>query len=302
MKNKIKVSIIILTRNADYFIKRLMISVFAQDYIGKYEVIVIDSSSEDKTIEIVKKYPARIVTINPKDFGHGKTRNLGAKIAKGEYLVFLTHDAIPRNKKWLSELVKDLKKKNIAGVFGRQIARAEAVPMEKFFYFKMYGDKTHLWSKNNIQYDEVVFSNANSAIKRSFLLKYPFPEDILMSEDREWGLAMIEKGYNILYQSSAMVTHSHDTRTVALFKRYFDFGVSHSEIGNTTNKSSFVGKGASVYLDELRYLVSKGKIVWIPSAFLYNLTKLSGLIAGKNQRYIPKFIKLKISGYKRYWQ
>jgi rhamnosyltransferase len=262
---------------------------------------VIDSSSEDNTVNTAKKYSAKVITINPKDFGHGKTRNLGARIAKGGNLVFLTHDAVPRNRKWLSEIVKDLNKKNIAGIFGRQIARNNAVPMEKFFYLKMYGDKRILWNKNNIQYDEIVFSNANSAVKKSFLLKHPFPEDILMSEDREWALSMIDKGYDILYQPSAMVIHSHDTGILNLFKRYFDFGVSHSEIGNTKNKSNFVRKGASVFLAELKYLVSEKKIVWIPRAFLYNFIKFSGLIAGKNQKYIPKPIKLKLSGYRGYW-
>lgn len=302
MKNTVDVSIIIITRNAGNLFKSVMTNVFVQDYAGKYEVIIVDSTSNDNTINIAKKYSAKIITINPKEFGHGKTRNLGAKIAKGKYLVFLTHDAVPRNKKWLGEIVKDLNKKNIAGIFGRQIARSYAVPMEKFFYFKMYGDKSLLWNKKNIQFDEIIFSNANSAVKRSFLLKHPFPQDILMSEDREWALSMIKKGYDILYQPSAMVTHSHDTGTLNLFKRYFDFGVSHSEIGNKKNKSNFVGKGASVFLEELKYLIVEGKMIWIPRAFLYNFTKFSGLIAGKNQKYIPKSIKLKLSGYKGYWQ
>lgn len=302
MKNNINISIIILTRNAGNLFKKVMANVYSQDYKENFEVLVIDSSSEDNTVNIARKYPAKIITINPKDFGHGKTRNLGAKKARGKYLVFLTHDAVPRNKHWLGEIVKDLDKKNIAGIFGRQIARANAVPMEKFFYFKMYRGKSFLWNKRNIQYDETIFSNANSAVRKSFLLKHPFPEDILMSEDREWALKMIDKGYDILYQSSALVTHSHDTRTINLFKRYFDFGVSHSEIGNTTNKSSFVGKGASVFLDELKYLISEGKAIWIPRAVLYNFTKFFGLMAGKNQKYIPKYIKLKLSGYGGYWK
>jgi rhamnosyltransferase len=302
MKYNVDTSIIICTRNAGDLFKKVMAGVFNQDYAGNYEVIVIDSSSEDNTDKIAKKYPAKVIIIKPEDFGHGKTRNYGARIARGENLVFLTHDAVPRNRKWLSEIVKDLNKRNIAGIFGRQIARDHAVPMEKFFYFKMYGEKSILWNKKNIQYDEIIFSNANSAIKRSFLLKNPFPEDILMSEDREWALNMIDQGYSILYQSSATVTHSHDTRSVNLFKRYFDFGVSHSEIGNSKNKSNFVGKGMSVFIDELKYLIAERKILWIPRAFFYNFTKFAGLMAGKNQKYIPKPIKLTLSGYKGYWQ
>ena len=80
-------------------------------------------------------------------------------------------------------------------------------------------------------------------------------------------LTMIDKGFNILYQPLAIVNHSHDTSTINLFKRYFDFGVSHSGMGNAKNKSKFVGKGFSIFMDELKYLIVKGQITWIPKAF-----------------------------------
>ena len=212
---KIDVSIIILTRNAGTLFKDVLTNVFKQDYEG-YEVIVIDSSSDDNTVNIAKQFPVKIIVIDPKGFGHGKTRNFGAKIAKGKFLVFLTQDAVPRNISWLTELIKDLNDKKIAGVYGRQIARDDAVPMEKFFYFKMYHDKKIVWNKNNIKYDEIIFSNANSAVRKNFLLENPFPENILMSEDMEWALTMIDKGFNILYQPLAIVNHSHDTSTINL--------------------------------------------------------------------------------------
>lgn len=301
MAKKIDVSIIILARNAGTIFKDVLTNVFKQDYEG-YEVIVIDSSSGNNTINIAKQFPVKIIVIDPKDFGHGKTRNFGAKIAKGKFLVFLTQDAVPRNNSWLTELIKDLNDKKIAGVYGRQIARDDAVHMEKFFYFKMYHDKKIVWNKNNIKYDEIIFSNANSAVRKNFLLENPFPESILMSEDMEWALTMIDKGFNILYQPLAIVNHSHDTSTINLFKRYFDFGVSHSEIGNAKNKSKFVGKGFSIFMDELKYLIVKGQITWIPKAFLYYFAKFSGLILGRNHKYIPKVLKIRLSGYSRYWK
>ncbi len=301
MAKKIGVSIIILTRNAGTLFKNVLTNVFKQDY-KEYEVIVIDSSSEDNTINIAKQFPVKIIVIDPKDFGHGKTRNFGAKIAKGKFLVFLTQDAVPRDNSWLTELIKDLNDKKIAGVYGRQIARDDAIPMEKFFYFKMYHDKKIIWNKNNIKYDEIIFSNTNSAVRKKFLLEDPFTEKILMSEDMEWALTMIDKGFNILYQPLAIVNHSHDTSTINLFKRYFDFGVSHSEIGNARNKSKFVGKGFSIFMDTLKYLIIKDQITWIPKAFLYYFAKFSGLILGRNYKHIPKVLKIRLSGYREYWK
>ena len=301
MAKKIDVSIIILTRNAGTLFKNVLTNVFKQDYEG-YEVIVMDSSSDNSTISIAKQFPVKIIAIDPKDDGYGKTRNIGAKIAKGKFLVSLSADAVPRNNSWLTELIKGLNDKKIAGVYGRQIARDDAGPMEKFFYFKMYHDKKIVWNKNNIKYNEVIFSNANSAIRKKFLLENPFSEKILMSEDMEWALTMIGKGFNILYQPLAVVNHSHNTSTINLFKRYFDFGVSYSEIGNVKNKSKFAGKGFSMFMDELKYLIVKGQITWIPKAFLYYFAKFSGLILGRNHKYIPKVLKIRLSGHRGYWK
>lgn len=301
MAKKIDVSIIILTRNGGTLFKKVLTNVFKQDYEG-YEVIVMDSSSDNNTINIAMQFPVKIIAIDPKDDGYGKTRNFGAKIAKGKFLVYLSADAIPRNNNWLTELIKDLNDKKNAGVYGRQIARDNAVPMEKFFYFKMYHDKKIVWNKNNLKYNEIIFSNANSAIRKKSLLENPFSEKILMSEDTEWALKMIDKGFNILYQPLAIVNHSHDKSSINLFKRYFDFGVSFSEIGNVKNKSKFVGKGFSMFMDELKYLIVKGQITWIPKAFLYYFVKFSGLILGKNHKYIPKVLRIRLGDHGEYWE
>ena len=294
-------SIIILTRNAGTLLKNVLTNVFKQDY-EECEVIVIDSSSDDNTMNIAKQFPVKMIVIDPKDFGHGKTRNFGARIAKGKILVFLTQDAVPKNNRWLVELIKEINDKKIAGVYGRQIAWDDAIPMEKFFYSKMYHDKKIVWNKKNMKYDEIIFSNANSAIRKSLLLENPFPENILMSEDMDWALTMIDKGFNILYQPLAIVNRSHNPSTMSLFKRYFNFGISHSEMGKEKNKSKFVGRGFSLFVDQLNYLIVKGQSAWIPKAFLYYFAKFSALILGRNHKYIPKALKIRLSGYRGYWK
>ena len=100
----------------------------------------------------------------------------------------------------------------------------------------------------------------------------------------------------------AIVNHSHDTSTINLFKRYFDFGVSLSEIVIARNKSKFVGKGFSIFMEELKYLIVKGQIIWMPRALLYYFAKFSGLILGRNHKYIPRMVKINLSQYRSYWK
>jgi len=299
MSNKAQVSIVVLTRNAQKYLDQLLKGVYKQTY-KDFEILVIDSKSSDRTIDIIKKYPVKLISIDPKDFGHGKTRNYGARLANGKIVVYLTHDAIPRNTAWLTEIIKPLENNKVAGVFARQIARNNAIPMEKFFYYQMYPKTKRIWTKNNLKLDEIIFSNASSAVKKHFILSNPFPEDILMSEDREWGINMVNKGYEIHYEPKAIVTHSHNTKPKQLFQRYFDFGISHENIDDKAKTKSFLNKGLRLYIYEFKYLITKGYIQWLPYSIIYNSAKFFGLFLGKYHNIIPVYIKVRISGYGRY--
>ena len=60
------------------------------------EILAIDSGSRDRTLAILESHAVRVIRIPPQEFGHGKTRNLAAAQAQGDYLVFLTQDADSR--------------------------------------------------------------------------------------------------------------------------------------------------------------------------------------------------------------
>ena len=73
----------------------------------------------------------RVIRIPPQEFGHGKTRNLAAAYAHGDYLVFLTQDVTPANADWLASLLAPLlAEPSIAGAYSRQLPRPHCHPME----------------------------------------------------------------------------------------------------------------------------------------------------------------------------
>lgn len=88
------VSIIIPTKMAG-IIRTSFKEIFEQKTRYEYEVICVDSGSSDNTIEIIKKFPCRLYQILPEEFGHGKTRNYGASKGTGEFIIFITQDALP---------------------------------------------------------------------------------------------------------------------------------------------------------------------------------------------------------------
>ncbi len=84
------VSITIPTYNSEKTLEKTLKTVKEQTY-KKIEILIIDGYSKDKTIEIAKKYKAKIF------FSKGKlleARILGAKKSKGEYILLLDSDQI----------------------------------------------------------------------------------------------------------------------------------------------------------------------------------------------------------------
>lgn len=303
-KHRVKVSIIIPTKNASSEFDIVLKRIFEQNFNKKFEVIIIDSGSTDETIEIAKKYPVRLIQIKPKEFGHGKTRNYGAELSKGEYLVYLTHDAIPVNNNWLKNLITNLRDKNVAGVYSKQIPKNNANIFVKFYLSKTYPDykiKKSLKTLKSLTRSEMFFSNVSSAIKKDIWNSYKFNESVLLGEDQAWSKTVLLNGYSIIYEPKAKVYHSHNYNIVDTFKRYFDHGFSLKQ--RATDKIISISKEGLYFLkEEIIFLIKNNLWYKIPHMFIYEFSRYCGLLLGYNSNLIPKFIKRSISHHKYYWK
>ena len=106
MNSKTLISIIVLNWNGENFIKQCLESLMNQTYShSDYEIIVVDNSSTDKSIDIIKnEFPSVKLIINKKNYGFAKGNNIGIKFAKGEIISLINNDVIV-SKKWLEKLV-----------------------------------------------------------------------------------------------------------------------------------------------------------------------------------------------------
>ena len=107
--NTLEASIVIPTMNAGPIFDEVLGRLFSQETDFDYEVVVLDSGSTDGTVETARKHGAIVHAINPVEFDHGATRDLGASLSRGEYVAFTVQDALPLDGRWLAAMVEDLR-------------------------------------------------------------------------------------------------------------------------------------------------------------------------------------------------
>ncbi len=230
-----KATVALLTLNADPWLRELLDGVVRQKTDFEYEILLIDSGSTDRTLEIAAEYPeVRLHQIPNSEFGHGRTRNLAAELSKAEYMVYLTHDAVPAHDYWLTEMLRpfDLSPK-VACVFGKQIPRPDCCPTVKRDIIKVFAsfgpdhftmvaqanpNVTSQAAKDAIGF----FSDVNSAVRRDLLVgEIPY-RDINYAEDQAFGRDVIEAGLYKVYAPLGSVIHSHSYPPVKYLRRMYD--------------------------------------------------------------------------------
>lgn len=195
-----KVSIIIRSKNEEKWIGLCLSMLFRQTY-KNFEVILVDNDSSDKTIQKAKQWPIKLIKI--KKFLPGDAINKGIEASNGEIIVCLSAHCIPKDKHWLSSLIKPLNNKKVAGVYGKQVPLSSSSAMNKRDLYIVFGNE------KRIQKKDTFFHNANSAFMRSTWKKFPFNPELTNIEDRIWGQEVINAGLNIVYEPKSCVYHHH---------------------------------------------------------------------------------------------
>jgi glycosyltransferase involved in cell wall biosynthesis len=182
------ISVVIPTKNGGHELGRCLAAVRRQRLDDRLEIVVVDSGSDDDTIAIAYEHGASVREIAASEFTHGRARNRGVAHSSGDLLAFVSQDAIPVDDDWLERLTRPLRDDGeLAGVYGRQLPHPGARPPEAFFLDFLYGRRPRVQRASRaseLSMDTTLFSNVNAAIPRWACERFPFAEDIIMSEDQ----------------------------------------------------------------------------------------------------------------------
>lgn len=211
------VSVIMRSFNEAWAIGETIRQLFAQDFPGEIELIVIDSGSTDGSIEIIQNAkPARLIQIPPGSYVPGVVLNLGARQATHEWLVYLNADATPVGSNWLTGLLAPcLATPRFGAAFSRQIPRPDCRAVFAHDYDRCFGPQRESKSWEHF------FSMVSSVTCRSVIDQVPIREDLQYAEDDEWTRRLAAAGFEILYLIDSVVMHSHNYTLRQSYKRAF---------------------------------------------------------------------------------
>jgi rhamnosyltransferase len=200
------VAVVIRAKNEAACIGQTLSAILDPAALPPRQLIVVDSGSSDGTLDIVSRFPAvTLIQIKPEQFTYGYALNLGVAACDADIIATLSAHSLPADPEWLAELIQPFDHPDVAGVYGRQLPRANATILERLGMrlTGVLGERPKLLARRPL------FSNANGAFRRSLWHEHPFDEQVGGAEDIAWVRTMQERGYLIAYQPTARVYHSH---------------------------------------------------------------------------------------------
>lgn len=226
------VSIVVSAFNDKNSLKKLIPSLLEQIYPScRYEIIIVDDGSDDgirKLIESYQNIQTRLQYFFQGHKGPAAARNLGVKYSRGNIVAFIDSDCMAA-KGWIDELVngfKEAAENKMAGVGGdvRMIQEGENSLLSDYGHY-IYG--LEIKSRNNDKGESYYFTTANIAFRKDvFDLIGGFDEKFNLpgGEDMDLCYRLRAEGYQLRFNSKAVVFHRPKKTVFRLLKRYYCYG------------------------------------------------------------------------------
>lgn len=258
------VSVIIPTLNAEHEIEDLLAALERQS-LRPMEILVVDSSSDDDTVPLVKMHEGiRLLQIERCDFNHGATRDMALRATTGDFVCFLTQDALPASDAYLERLVTPMVgDPSIALVSGRQLPKADARRFEQLVRSFNYPDSPSVRSKSDLNKCGIktfFASDSCSAYRRTAYLDCGGFEYVNTNEDMLMAARFVASGLKVAYEPGAEVYHSHNLTPSQQFARNRAVGMFLESHSDDLMHASEIGEGGRLVKAVSSQLLREGNL------------------------------------------
>ena len=186
---------------------------------GRYEVIVVDDGSTDRTAQIARRYG--VLLVRQEHAGPAAARNRGAQAARGDLLLFTDADCAPAPD-WIERMAEPFRDPEVVGAKG--VYRTRQRNLVARFVQQEY---EHKYARM-VGRDRIDFVDTYSAAYRRdvFLANGGFDPlfPTASVEDQEFSFRLARKGYRLVFVPDAVVYHRHDRSVAEYWRRKFRIG------------------------------------------------------------------------------
>ena len=259
MTDLASIALIIPTLNGASWWDKVVEAVRAQG-LAPRQVLVVDSQSEDGTVELARDCGFLVEQIGRTSFKHGGTRQWALQFfPRAQIVVYLTQDAILASENALATLLPAFDDPLVGAAYGRQLPRLLANPIEAHARLYNYPPASAIRSLEctaTIGFKAIFFSNSFGAYRRTALEQVGgFPRELNFGEDTVVAARLLQHRWKIAYVAEAQAYHSHAYSCREEFQRYYRIGQLHaSEPWLLHDFGQASGEGRRFVVSEMKYL------------------------------------------------
>ena len=211
-----KISVIVITRNEERYIGKCLSSIFCSNLSkDDFEVIVVDSNSDDGTLDILKDYPVKVIHFDkPHLFSPPASIYIGFKHAIGEFLFILGGD-MTLDSEWLMFAREKMKQDSDLGIVAGN--RPDLIKKD---------NQNILETANYVEYGRNKIITGPFMITKNFFQEQnPIDPFMCGSEESYCSLVALTNNYNTERFDKDMIVHLGTDKVVNNFNLRYNTGI-----------------------------------------------------------------------------
>ena len=242
--------------------------------------------------------------ITPEEFDHAATRTRLFEQSTGDYVLFMTQDAVPVDDRLITSLLSAFADPKVAVAYARQMPSKDCDAAERFTRRFNYPAEGIIKTKDDLETMGIkaFFCSDVCAMyrRKTFEQLGGFPERAIFNEDMFYARKVLNAGYRIAYVAEAKVIHSHNYTYLQQLRRNFDLGVSQTEFADTFRGISSEKTGVKMVASTASYLFRTGRTKEIPRHIIMSGCKFLGYRLGKSYTKLPRTVVFLITTNRDY--
>jgi len=228
-----KVSVVIPSYNGKNLLKEnlpFVVKAKENSENGILEIIVVDDGSDDSSTALIKKdFPGVKLIRHKVNRGFSASINTGVRSSKGELICLLNNDVIPTSD-FLESVIRHFDDPKI---FGISLNESGELGWSKGFFSDGFIGHD-IGGKSNVAHDSFWVSGGSGVFKRSIWMELGGMDEKLFSpfywEDLDLSYRAMKRGYRVLWEPKAKVTHRHRSTIDQLNQKYVDKIIGRNQL------------------------------------------------------------------------